>query len=222
MCNPKRIKVKDSFSEPSEFYLRVLAIQEEIDQLLGTERQNDRPSRTQELSGKVRRWLARLASRPRFVLPLVFAPLLAGDSLRPIPIASPIVVTDTLSTGTRRDIAVRETAIRWGINVDTALAISHAENTTGKPDAWSSTGCCVGIMQVNVRRWYGRFHAECGGSDLFDMRTNACYGVLIWRYHLRECGGDGDCALRAYVGQRNNWIGGDFYLDEIQRYLVAP
>ena len=105
---------------------------------------------------------------------------------------------------------------------DTALAISHTENWRGIPGAWSTTGCCVGVMQVNVRYWYGRFHRECGGSDLFDIHTNACYGVLIWQHHLRECRGDGACALRAYVGQRNNPTIGDFYLREIQRYLVEP
>ncbi len=216
--------MKQSFKEPSELYLRVLAIQGEIDQILGTEPEGASSSRIQELRGRMQRWLGGLGSRitPRLVLPLAFAAFLTGGSIRPLPFASPIVVTDTLSSDARRDIAVREAAIRWGINVDTVLAISHTENWTGKPAAWSRTGCCVGIMQVNVRQWYGRFHTECGGSDLFDLRTNACYGVLIWRHHLGECGGDGDCALRAYVGQHNNRMAGDFYLQEIQRYLVAP
>ena len=219
----ERIKVKHSFKEPSELYLRVLAIQDEIDQILGTKPRSVW-SRIQELCGGMQRWLGGLRSRitPRLVLPLAFAACFTGGSIRPIAFASPIVVTDTLSSDAHRDIAVREAAIRWGINVDTALAISHTENWTGKPDAWSRTGCCIGIMQVNVRRWYGRFHTECGGSDLFDPRTNACYGVLIWRHHLRECGGDGDCALRAYVGQRNNRRVGDFYLQEIQRYIAGP
>ncbi len=219
-----RIKVKHSFNEPSDFYLRILAIQDEIDQLLGTEPEGASPSTIRELRGRMQRWFGDLGSRltPRVILPLAFVAFFAGGSIRPIPFASPIVVTDTLSSDARRDTAVREAAISWGINIDTALAISHTENWTGIPDAWSRTGCCVGIMQVNVRYWYGRFHKECGGSDLFDVRTNACYGVLIWRHHLRECDGDGDCALRAYVGQRNNRMVGDFYLHEIQRYLVAP
>ena len=216
--------MKYSFREPSELYLRVLAIQDEIDQILGTKPRSALSSRIRELCGGMQRWLGGLPSRItlRLVLPLAFVAFFTGGIIRPIPFASPIVVTDTLSSDARRDIAVREAAIRWGIDVDTALAISHTENWTGKPGAWSRTGCCVGIMQVNVRQWYGKFHTECGGSDLFDPRTNACYGVLIWRHHLGECGGDGDCALRAYVGQHRNWKAGDFYLQEIQRYLVAP
>ena len=220
----ERIKVKHSFNEPSELYLRILAIREEIDQILGPERRSGSSSRIQELCSGMRRWLGVVRSRitPRLALPLAFAAFFVGGSLRPMPFASPMVVTDTLSSDARRDTAVREAAIRWGVNVDTALAISHTENWTGIPGVWSRTGCCVGIMQVNVRQWYGRFHTACGGSDLFDPRTNACYGVLIWRHHLRECGGDGDCALRAYVGQRNNRMVGDFYLQEFQRYLVLP
>ena len=218
------IKVRPSFNEPSEFHLRILAIRDEIDQLLGTEPRSAWSSRILELRGWMQRWLGGLRSRltPRLVLPLAFAACFAGGSIRPVPYASPIVVTDTLSSDARRDIAVREAAIRWGVNVDTALAISHTENWRGIPGAWSRTGCCVGIMQVNVRYWYGRFHEECGSSDLFDIRTNACYGVLIWRHHLRECDADADCALRAYVGQRKNPRVGDSYLQEIQRYLVAP
>lgn len=216
--------MKQSFKEPSELYLRVLAIQDEIDQILGPAPEGASPSRIQELRGRMQRRIGDLGSRlaPRVILPLAFVAFFAGGSIQPIPFALPIVVTDTLSSDARRDTAVREAATRWGINIDTALAISHTENWTGIPGAWSRTGCCIGIMQVNVRYWYGRFHKECDGSDLFDLRTNACYGVLIWRHHLRECDGDGDCALRAYVGQRNNRIVGDFYLHEIQRYLVAP
>ena len=218
------IKVKRSFNEPSELYLRILAIREEIDQILGPERGSGSSSRIQELRGGMQRWLGDVRSliTPRLTLPLVFVAFFVGGSIRPMPFTSPIVVTDTLSSDARRDTAVREAAIRWGVNVDTALAISHTENWTGIPGAWSRTGCCVGIMQVNVRQWYGRFHTECGGSDLFDPRTNACYGMLIWRHHLSECGGDGDCALRAYVGQRNNRMVGDSYLQEFRRFLVAP
>jgi len=220
----ERIKVKRSFKEPSELYLRVLAIQDEIDQTFGTKPRSAWSSRIQELRGRIHRWVGGLRSRItlRLVLLLAFVAFFTGGSTRPTAFASPIVVTDTLSSDARRDIAVREAAIRWGMDVDTALAISHTENWTGKPGAWSRTGCCVGIMQVNVRQWYGRFHTECGGSDLFDPRTNACYGVLIWRHHLRECGGDGDCALRAYVGQQDNRMVGDLYLQEIKRYLVEP
>ena len=213
--------MKRSSNEPSELYLRILAIREEIDQILGPERRRGSSSRIQEWCGGMQRWLGGLATS-RLVLLLALAAFIAGGSIRPTPLASPLVVTDTLSSDARRDIAVREAAIRWGLNVDTVLAISHTENWTGIPGAWSRTGCCVGIMQVNVRYWYGRFHKECGNSDLFDIRTNACYGVLIWQHHLRECGGDGDCALRAYVGQRTNRTVGDFYVQEIQRYLVAP
>lgn len=216
--------MKHSFKQPSEHYLRVLAIQDEIDQILGTKRRGAWSSRIQALCGGMRRWLRGLRSRItlRLVLVLAFAAFFTGGMVRPMALASPIVVADTLSSDAHRDIAVREAATRWGMNVDTVLAISHTENWTGKPGAWSRSGCCVGIMQVNVRQWYGKFHTECGGSDLFDPRTNACYGVLIWLHHLRECGGDGDCALRAYVGQHNNRTVGDFYLQKIKQYLVAP
>ena len=216
--------MKHSFKEPSELYLRVLAIQDEINQIFGTKPRSAWSSRIREPCGRIQRWLGGLRSRItlRLALLLAFAAFFTGGSIRPIAFAPPIVVSDTLSSDTRRDIAVREAAIKWGINIDTVLAISHTEHWTGKPGAWSRSGCCVGIMQVNVRQWYGSFHTECGGSDLFDPRTNACYGVLIWRHHLRECGGDGDCALRAYVGQQNNRMVGDLYLQEIQRYLAEP
>ena len=218
------INVRHSFKEPSDLYLRALATRDEIDQILGTKSRSASSSRTRELRGRLLRWLGGLRSglTPRVVLPVAFAALIVGGSVRPMPLASPIVVADTLSSDARRNMAVREAAIRWGVNVDTALAISHVENWRGIPGAWSRTGCCVGVMQVNVGYWYGKFHKECGGSDLFDPRTNACYGVLIWRHHLGECGGDGDCALRAYVGQHRNRIAGNFYLQEIQRFLVAP
>ena len=210
-------------AEPSEHYRRIVALQNEIDQITGAKPRSGWSFEILARYGRLRERLARpVRLAPWLALPLLLSAFLASDRNPPIPMGSAIVVRDTMSSDAQRHAAVREAAIKWGLSVDTALAISHAENTGGRSDAWSRTGCCLGIMQVNVRYWYGAFHSECGGSDLFDVRTNACYGVLIWRHHLRECEGDGECALRAYVGQHRNWASGDFYVQDIGRYLAAP
>ena len=105
----ERIKVKRSFKEPSELYLRVLAIQDEIDQTFGTKPRSAWSSRIQELRGRIHRWVGGLRSRItlRLVLLLAFVAFFTGGSTRPTAFSSPIVVTDTLSSDARRDIAVR-------------------------------------------------------------------------------------------------------------------
>jgi hypothetical protein len=99
-----------------------------------------------------------------------------------------------------RDEAVRKQALKWGLNPELALSISHRENFSGQRDAWSYNHCCVGIMQVHVRIWTGAFDEECGGSDLLAYDTNACYGVLILKTALKECKQDIECALYKYRG----------------------
>lgn len=94
--------------------------------------------------------------------------------------------------------AVRHEAMRWGIDPELALAVSLVENWSGRPDAVSRVGA-VGIMQVMPTVWTGRFDRECG-HDLYDPRTNACYGVLILAFYLGNCRGDTDCALARYNG----------------------
>lgn len=98
-----------------------------------------------------------------------------------------------------RTYHVTSQALRWGADPDTLLRISRQENFTARRDAWSPTRCCVGVMQINVRAWLGYFDQQCGGSDLLDVRTNACYGVLVYQYHRHvDCAGDAACALRSY------------------------
>ena len=117
-----------------------------------------------------------------------------------------------------RDYWVKHYALKLGHDTTRLVAISHAENWRGIRNAWSPTGCCVGIMQVNMD-WFGEFDGECNGSDLLDVRVNACYGNFIWRFHLRNCEGDVECALRDYVGQEFNILAGNFYVSEVERRM---
>ena len=123
------------------------------------------------------------------------------------------VATPTLQPPTR-DEAVVAAAEQWGVDPALALAVSYTENWSGDDSAWSRTHCCVGIMQVNVKVWFGVFHEQCGGSDLLDRATNACYGVLILRGYLRECDGELRCALTKYVGAvRNHGVAAQYIRD---------
>lgn len=113
-----------------------------------------------------------------------------------IPTAAPIIVVP--STEDIRTEAVRLGAKKAGVDTVMLLQISRQENYRGIRDAWSHNDCCVGIMQVNVRVWYGMFDKECGGSDLLDPYENACYGAFIYKDALRMCRNRERCALRVY------------------------
>jgi soluble lytic murein transglycosylase-like protein len=107
---------------------------------------------------------------------------------------------------------------RYGVDTTWALAVSRVEVVNGDPRAVSSAGA-VGIMQVMPAKWFGRFHDVCSGSDLFDVRVNACYGVLILRHYLELCAGDWDCALRRYNGAVTPWKG-DRYVAAVEAALL--
>ena len=122
------------------------------------------------------------------------------------------------SSSILRDFWVKHYALKLGHDTTRMVAISHAENWRGIRNAWSSTGCCVGIMQGNLD-WFGDFDDECEGSDLLNVRVNACYGNYIWRFHLRNCKGNVECALRDYVGQEFNILAGSFYVTDVERRM---
>jgi len=108
-----------------------------------------------------------------------------------------------------------------GVDPQWLYAISRTENTRALPYAWSSTGCCVGAMQVNVRH-YGDYDTECEGSDfIHSMRINVCYGAYIWRSKLVPCNFNIECSLRKYVGQRYNIAVGDRYVSDVGKEWLA-
>ena len=131
----------------------------------------------------------------------------------PIPVGEPIYAVP--SAHAVRNYWIGVYAERFDADPGWLKAISLAENTRGLPRAWSHSRCCVGPMQVNVAVWFGRFHDECDGSDLYDPRINICYGVLIWLEHLHECAEVVECTLRSYVGQSWNIAEGNRYVREV-------
>jgi len=127
-------------------------------------------------------------------------PLLLGCvEIEELPIADPITVTPPTAEE-QRTYWVTHWARVFEVDTTLALQVSRAENWTAVRNAWSSTLCCVGDMQVNVGVWYGWFDEECGGSDLLTHRDNTCYGVLILRHYLWRTGGNVEEALRLYLG----------------------
>lgn len=114
-------------------------------------------------------------------------------------VPSPVVIQPQTAEEVRVE-AVRQAARTVGVDSVTLLQVSRQENWTADPYAWSPNGCCVGLMQVNVRVWYGAFDEECGGSDLLRPYENACYGAHIYKRALQDCKGRVSCALGRYVG----------------------
>lgn len=113
-----------------------------------------------------------------------------------------------------RVLTVWEAAVGVGVDPELAVRVSIRENRQAIPDLWSPTGCCVGLMQVNVDVHLQRYWGVCMRrhdapwawavaatvEDLKDPQVNACYGVHILKEHLRMCNGEVRCALRGYVG----------------------
>ena len=149
---------------------------------------------------------------------VIFSSFLPDEILNFDPIYVVPAIEAVPSSSVLRDYWVKHYALKLGHDTTRLVAISHAENLRGIRDAWSPTGCCVGVMQVNMD-WFGEFDEECKGSDLLDIRVNACYGNLIWRFHLRKCEGKVECALRDYVGQEFNILAGNFYVSEVERRM---
>lgn len=131
----------------------------------------------------------------------------------PLPVAAPIYAVPSPHTQRNHWIAVY--AERFDADPAWLRAVSLAENTRGLAQAWSWSRCCVGPMQVHVAKWFGRFHEECEGSDLYDPRVNVCYGVLVWKDHMAECLQVIECALRDYVGENENVVEGNRYVAEV-------
>jgi len=113
------------------------------------------------------------------------------------------IIQVTLPAAVARRVAVVKAARRWGVSDTLALQISLVENWSSDPFARNPSGA-FGIMQVMPQYWMGVFHEECRDSDLTDINTNACYGVLILKGYLEECGGNQDCALAKYGGARSS------------------
>ena len=107
--------------------------------------------------------------------------------------------------------AVTSQSIRFGVDPAFALRLSRRENESASPTVWSSTGCCTGIMQVNIDH-LADYWAVCVNpvtqvglyADsvvvMQGNRVNACYGVRIWLDKLARCSNDRRCALQFYVG----------------------
>lgn len=70
------------------------------------------------------------------------------------------------------------------------------ENTPLNPHAVGGLGE-YGLMQI-MPFHKGRL-SECG-EDLFNIRTNICYGVFIFEEHLMFCRNDIVCGLYGYNG----------------------
>ena len=127
---------------------------------------------------------------------------------------STCTVSDSVFTADdddRRVRSVREQALRLGADTARMIRLSRRENDTGKPWAWSSTGCCTGIMQVHTRH-LADYWEQCTMTGaptatyadsvlaLQEFHTNACYGVNIWLDKMKLCRDNLRCALRRYVG----------------------
>lgn len=103
-----------------------------------------------------------------------------------------------------RDGLVREAAARYGVPVNLAIAVSHVENWSGKPDARSSAGA-IGIMQVMPG-----MHGS-SAEQLVDPTHNADVGMRVLKHYFDRFG-NWDAALRAYNGASNKKAAGDRYL----------
>lgn len=122
----------------------------------------------------------------------------------PLPVAPVIKVPPPPSRALHEYIIARE-AERVGLDTTLAVAISRWENPKSDPRAWSPNGCCVGLMQVNVSYWHGSYDQQCG-TELYNPRVNACYGVRIFLWHLQQEAQDTLRALAAYSGYARNYV----------------
>lgn len=109
------------------------------------------------------------------------------------------VVPLTLSE--QRDSIITYEAMRIGVPLDLAIAVSHYENTSGDSMAVSVKGA-VGLMQVMPRWWQDEFADDCGKGSLFERQRNVCVGIHILKFYREEYG-NWDRALRAYHGSHD-------------------
>lgn len=146
--------------------------------------------------------------------------VLAALSLAPIKTGPARVAP--LGMSELRDSAVSAEAIKAGVPVHLALAVSHAEDWSGDTMARSSVGA-LGVMQARPEYWDGTFVAECGDGPLTGLRRGACVGVRIlaefhavcpvWGPAVREYGrgpakagceaGYGDAVFEQLVKEEN-------------------
>ena len=130
-----------------------------------------------------------------------------------LPIAQPLYVAAP-SLRSLHEYIIASEATRVGLDTLLAIAISRHENPNSDPKFWSYNDCCVGLLQVNVlykgSGWLNIFYEECEGGatpeELYDPRTNACYGVRIFLWHLGEESGDTLRALAAYSGYARGYV----------------
>ena len=125
-----------------------------------------------------------------------------------------LLLFSLLTPHSQRVMTVWEEAERAGVEPELMVRLSERENYGGIANAWSPTGCCVGVMQVNVRVHLQEHWAKCMDregpawewrvrarvEDLYDVRVNACYGVEIFKTKLEWCEGRVKCALWLYGG----------------------
>ena len=118
----------------------------------------------------------------------------------------------------QRDSLVAQEARRAGVSVPLALAVSHVENWTGDSMAVSPRGA-VGLMQVVPKYWQHEFEEECGCGSLFQRRLNACKGVRVLSFYLKQQKTTA-LALRAYHGSLNLHTAGDDYIGSVLDQLA--
>ena len=123
----------------------------------------------------------------------------------PLPEALPLYAVSP-SPRSLHEYFIADEARRAGLDTLLAIAISRWENPDSDPTIWSWNDCCVGLMQVNVYYWEHSFVDECGTRDLYDPRTNACFGVRIFLWHLQDEAGDTLRALAAYSGYARGYV----------------
>ena len=145
----------------------------------------------------------------KYLLVLALGLLVAFVSVPRPPASLPVTLPIYALSPTARTLheyMIADEAARVGLDTLLAIAISRHENPASDPRVWSYNDCCVGLMQINVYYWDGRFHEQCGTLGLYDPRTNACYGVRIFLWHLGEESGDTLRALAAYSGYARGYV----------------
>lgn len=122
-----------------------------------------------------------------------------------------------------RDVIVAEEAVKVGVPMEVAVAVSHVENWSGDSTAVSSAGA-VGIMQVMPfwPEYRPDWSEECIDRSgppwswsirpsLTERRYNACLGVRVLQLYHRQYG-NWNTALRAYNGALRMPRAGDKYV----------
>jgi soluble lytic murein transglycosylase-like protein len=119
----------------------------------------------------------------------------------------------------QRDTIVAQEARRAGAPVALSIAVSHVENWTGDSMAISTRGA-VGLMQVLPKYWQHEFEEECGCGSLFQRRLNACKGVRVLAFYLKQQKTTA-LALRAYHGSLHLHTAGDDYIASVLGVLAG-